>query len=62
MNKNNLFLKICVAVGYVAMLTVNYLANALPIGLLVRPLVLMLIFLPLLVLLSLFGVLFIYFC
>lgn len=32
MNKNNLFLKICVAVGYVAMLTVNYLANALPIG------------------------------
>jgi hypothetical protein len=32
MNKNNLFLKICVAGGYVAMLTVNYLANALPIG------------------------------
>jgi hypothetical protein len=32
MNKNNLFLKIAVAVGYVAMVGVNYLANALPIG------------------------------
>lgn len=32
MNKNNLFLKISVALGYVAMILVNYLANALPIG------------------------------
>jgi len=32
MNKNNLFLKIILAAGYVAMVTVNYLANALPIG------------------------------
>ena len=32
MNKNNLFLKISVTLGYVAMILVNYLANALPIG------------------------------
>jgi len=32
MNKNNLTLKISVALGYVAMITVNFLANALPIG------------------------------
>jgi hypothetical protein len=32
MNKNNLLLKISAAIGYVAMIVVNYLANALPIG------------------------------
>jgi hypothetical protein len=32
MNKNNLILKILAIAGYVAMITVNYLANALPIG------------------------------
>lgn len=32
MNKNNFFLKISVALGYIAMIIVNYLANALPIG------------------------------
>lgn len=32
MNKNNILLKIAVAVGYVAMVAFNYLANALPIG------------------------------
>lgn len=32
MNKNNLTLKISVALGYVAMVAVNFLANALPIG------------------------------
>lgn len=32
MQKNNLFLKISVAVTYVAMVAINYLANALPIG------------------------------
>lgn len=32
MNKYNFLLKIAVAIGYVAMVTVNYLANALPIG------------------------------
>lgn len=32
MSKDNLLLKISVAVGYVAMVGVNYLANALPIG------------------------------
>lgn len=32
MNKNNLFLKILTAVGYVGMVVFNYLANALPIG------------------------------
>ncbi len=32
MNKNSLFLKISVAVAYVAMVAVNFLANALPIG------------------------------
>lgn len=31
MNKNNLFLKISVTIWYVAMITTNYLANALPI-------------------------------
>lgn len=30
--KNNLALKIAIAIGYVAMIAVNYLANALPIG------------------------------
>lgn len=32
MNKNNLTLKISVALGYLAMVAVNFLANALPIG------------------------------
>jgi hypothetical protein len=32
MNKNNLTLKISVALGYFAMVAVNFLANALPIG------------------------------
>lgn len=32
MNKKNLFLKISVMVAYVAMIVVNFLANALPIG------------------------------
>ncbi len=32
MKKNNLTLKISVGIGYIAMVTVNFLANALPIG------------------------------
>ena len=32
MNKNNLTLKISVAIGYTTMIFVNFLANALPIG------------------------------
>ncbi len=32
MNKNTLTLKISVAIGYIAMVVVNFLANALPIG------------------------------
>ncbi len=32
MNKNTLTLKISVAIGYIVMVTVNFLANALPIG------------------------------
>lgn len=32
MKKNNLTLKISVAIGYIAMVAVNFLANALPIG------------------------------
>ena len=32
MNKTNLTLKISAALGYIAMVAVNFLANALPIG------------------------------
>ena len=32
MTKNNIVLKIAVAIGYIAIIVVNYLANAIPIG------------------------------